>query len=185
MGSYFQMPNGEFAFGTPNGLQYFYPNSLFNKKIALNTLIHKIESKDVVSHISANTVFHLSSDDNQVTFYFRSDDYSPHVRTYYEYQLSSMDPDWVKIADQNSDRYNFLPPGKYVFRVRNDARLTAEKIHQFQPGLVFLDIQMPNLNGFELLEKIPNKNFKIIFTTAKPRLFNTFMIGCFQPIKWI
>lgn len=50
--------------------------------------------------------------------------------------------------------------------VCNDARQAAEKIHQFQPGLVFLDIQMPHLNGFELLEKIPNKNFKIIFTTA-------------------
>ena len=50
--------------------------------------------------------------------------------------------------------------------VCNDARLAAEKIHQFQPGLVFLDIQMPHLNGFEVLEKIPNKNFKIIFTTA-------------------
>ncbi len=50
--------------------------------------------------------------------------------------------------------------------VCNDSRQSAEKIHVFQPGLVFLDIQMPHLNGFELLEKIPNKNFKIIFTTA-------------------
>jgi two-component system, LytTR family, response regulator len=50
--------------------------------------------------------------------------------------------------------------------VCNDAREAAEKIHQFQPGLVFLDIQMPHMNGFEVLEKIPNKNFKIIFTTA-------------------
>ena len=50
--------------------------------------------------------------------------------------------------------------------VCNDSREAAAKIHQFQPGLVFLDIQMPHLNGFEVLEKIPNKNFKIIFTTA-------------------
>lgn len=58
-----------------------------------------------------------------------------------------------------------IPEIKEVM-VCNDARQAAEKIHQFQPGLVFLDIQMPHLNGFELLEKIPNKNFKIIFTTA-------------------
>ncbi len=51
-------------------------------------------------------------------------------------------------------------------RVCNDARFAAEIIHQFQPGLVFLDIQMPHLNGFQLLDQLPNKNFKIIFTTA-------------------
>ena len=50
--------------------------------------------------------------------------------------------------------------------VCNDSRKAADIIHHFQPGLIFLDIQMPHLNGFELLEKMPNKNFKIIFTTA-------------------
>jgi two-component system LytT family response regulator len=58
-----------------------------------------------------------------------------------------------------------IPEIKEVM-VCNDSRQAAEKIHSFQPGLVFLDIQMPHLNGFEVLEKIPNKNFKIIFTTA-------------------
>jgi len=56
--------------------------------------------------------------------------------------------------------------------VCNDSRKAADIIHAFQPGLVFLDIQMPHLNGFELLEKMPNKNFKIIFTTA----FNEYAI---------
>ena len=50
--------------------------------------------------------------------------------------------------------------------VCNDARNAPDMIHRHQPGLVFLDIQMPHLNGFELLERMPNKNFKIIFTTA-------------------
>ena len=58
-----------------------------------------------------------------------------------------------------------VPEIKQVF-VCNDSRKAAEMIHACQPGLVFLDIQMPHLNGFQLLEKMPNKNFKIIFTTA-------------------
>lgn len=58
-----------------------------------------------------------------------------------------------------------VPEIKQVF-VCNDSRKAAEMIHVCQPGLVFLDIQMPHINGFELLEKMPNKNFKIIFTTA-------------------
>jgi two-component system LytT family response regulator len=48
----------------------------------------------------------------------------------------------------------------------NDSRIAAAIIEQYKPGLVFLDIQMPHLNGFELLKNIPEKNFKIIFTTA-------------------
>lgn len=51
-------------------------------------------------------------------------------------------------------------------RVCNDPRVAADIIHEYQPVLIFLDIQMPHLNGFELLTKMPNKNFKIIFTTA-------------------
>jgi two-component system LytT family response regulator len=51
-------------------------------------------------------------------------------------------------------------------RACNDSRLASQVIHDYQPALVFLDIQMPYLNGFQLLETLPNKNFKIIFTTA-------------------
>jgi len=58
-----------------------------------------------------------------------------------------------------------VPEIKQIF-VCNDSRKAAEMIHVCQPGLVFLDIQMPHMNGFELLEQLPNKNFKIIFTTA-------------------
>jgi two-component system LytT family response regulator len=39
-------------------------------------------------------------------------------------------------------------------------------IETYQPDLVFLDIQMPNKNGFELFKEIKEINFEIIFTTA-------------------
>jgi ligand-binding sensor domain-containing protein/putative methionine-R-sulfoxide reductase with GAF domain len=118
VGSYFQTPNGEFIFGTPRGVQYFHPDSLYNKKISLNVLINKIETKNIVSNITDNAEFKLLARDNQVTFYFNSVDFSPHVRTYYEYKLVDLDKDWIKIADQSSVRYNSLPPGKYIFKVR-------------------------------------------------------------------
>ncbi|MBS1733540.1 MAG: response regulator, partial [Bacteroidetes bacterium] len=58
-----------------------------------------------------------------------------------------------------------IPEIKKIY-VCNDPRKAADIIHEIQPALVFLDIQMPYVNGFELLDKMPNKNFKIIFTTA-------------------
>ena len=41
-----------------------------------------------------------------------------------------------------------------------------ESIAKHQPDLVFLDIQMPKMNGFEMLKKIGTINFEVIFTTA-------------------
>lgn len=39
-------------------------------------------------------------------------------------------------------------------------------IDQHKPQLLFLDIEMPRMNGFEMLNAIKEKNFYIIFTTA-------------------
>ncbi len=45
-------------------------------------------------------------------------------------------------------------------------------LQQFEPQLVFLDIMMPEKNGFEFLNEVKKINFEIIFTTA----FNEFAI---------
>jgi two-component system LytT family response regulator len=42
----------------------------------------------------------------------------------------------------------------------------AKCINELKPDLVFLDIQMKDGSGFDLLEILPVKNFKLIFTTA-------------------
>ncbi len=39
-------------------------------------------------------------------------------------------------------------------------------IETYRPDLVFLDIEMPDKTGFELLNSLPEINFDIIFTTA-------------------
>ena len=41
-----------------------------------------------------------------------------------------------------------------------------EIIDSHQPGLVFLDIEMPEKNGFALLEHYDSPDFQVIFTTA-------------------
>lgn len=48
-------------------------------------------------------------------------------------------------------------------------------IHQHQPDLVFLDIQMPKINGFEMLELVEEKP-RIIFTTA----FDEYALKAFE-----
>lgn len=45
--------------------------------------------------------------------------------------------------------------------------IEGEKIMALhQPEIVFLDIQMPGKNGFDLLKNLPKHNFEVIFVTA-------------------
>lgn len=41
-----------------------------------------------------------------------------------------------------------------------------EAIEKHQPDIVFLDIQMPDGTGFDVIRSIDNKNFEVIFITA-------------------
>lgn len=46
------------------------------------------------------------------------------------------------------------------------AREGLAAIAKHKPDLVFLDIEMPVMNGFDLLDKIQNIEFSVIFTTS-------------------
>jgi two-component system LytT family response regulator len=48
----------------------------------------------------------------------------------------------------------------------NDAATGIKAIELHKPDLVFLDIEMPQMNGFEMLERLSQINFAIIFTTG-------------------
>jgi two-component system LytT family response regulator len=53
-----------------------------------------------------------------------------------------------------------------VVAVCNKAEKGLQQIQRHQPQLIFLDVEMPGMNGFEMLEVLPEINFDIIFTTA-------------------
>ena len=56
--------------------------------------------------------------------------------------------------------------GIQVVATASGAAAARKIIAQLQPGLIFLDIQMPGGNGFDLLKSLPSYEFDIIFVTA-------------------
>ena len=48
----------------------------------------------------------------------------------------------------------------------NNVKEGVELVNSLQPNLIFLDIQMPEMDGFTLLENLTNRKFNLIFTTA-------------------
>ena len=53
-----------------------------------------------------------------------------------------------------------------VVAVFNDAEKAAKAINQLDIDVLFLDVEMPGLNGFQVLEQLGAFDFEVIFTTA-------------------
>jgi two-component system, LytTR family, response regulator len=53
-----------------------------------------------------------------------------------------------------------------VLGMAKDVRSGIEIIQQTNPQLVFLDIEMPGGNGFDILKAIENIDFKVVFVTG-------------------
>jgi len=63
-----------------------------------------------------------------------------------------------------------------IIGMAESAKEGIELIKKLAPQLVFLDVKMPNQNGFQMLEEIGDINFDVIFTTA----YEEFAIKAFR-----
>ena len=53
-----------------------------------------------------------------------------------------------------------------VLGICYSAETALQSIKEHEPDTLFLDIKMPFMNGFELLEKLVNINFELTFSTS-------------------
>jgi two-component system LytT family response regulator len=87
------------------------------------------------------------------------------------------------IVDDEPDSINLLkleleqhcPQVKLVGTFTSSLK-ALQNIEALKPDLLFLDIEMPVMNGFELLEKILHLNFSVVFVTA----YNQFALRAFR-----
>jgi two-component system LytT family response regulator len=77
------------------------------------------------------------------------------------------------IIDDESKALNLLKvtmeqnfPGEFLVETAQGGHDGLEKLNHFKPDLLFLDIEMPAMSGFDLLAATTKIDFKVIFTTA-------------------
>jgi two-component system, LytTR family, response regulator len=77
------------------------------------------------------------------------------------------------IIDDESDAVNFISsiigeycPGLEVAGKAYNVKEGVKLIKDIKPELVFLDVEMPNGTGFDLLTHFPEKDFDVVFITA-------------------
>ncbi len=75
-----------------------------------------------------------------------------------------------------TEMLNNYCPDVYLLGTANNITDGEKLIHAENPDLVFLDIEMPFGNGFELLNKLTPINFEVVFITA----FNNYAIKAFK-----
>jgi len=79
----------------------------------------------------------------------------------------------IIVDDEKEACYNlsnilleFVDPGINIAGIANSTIEAEALINKFQPDAVFLDIEMPNENAFQFLERISPVPFNVIFVTA-------------------
>jgi two-component system LytT family response regulator len=78
----------------------------------------------------------------------------------------------IIIDDQSSSRsslrqkLNVHCPDVEVIAECENGEEGIKTIEHAEPDIVFLDVEMPRMNGFTMLQQLSKRNFEVIFTTA-------------------
>ncbi len=64
------------------------------------------------------------------------------------------------------DLLNQYAPAISVVATANNGHEALQLMASKKPNVVFLDIELPDMTGFELLQRIENINFQTVFTTS-------------------
>lgn len=67
-------------------------------------------------------------------------------------------------------------PGVEILISFSDPKEALDRLRSLQFDVLFLDIEMPWLNGFDLLQKLPRIDFEVIFVTA----YDQYAINAFR-----
>jgi signal transduction histidine kinase/ligand-binding sensor domain-containing protein len=122
-GAFYKGKTNTFYFGTIKGLVWFNPDQIKSNQYLPQMVITAItvNGEPADSTIAPEYINHMLLPylKNSLFFRFRGIEYSNASKVNYAYQLEGWDKDWVNSGTLNEVRYNNLPPGNYLFKVKS------------------------------------------------------------------
>jgi signal transduction histidine kinase/ligand-binding sensor domain-containing protein len=121
-GAFYQGNSGLLYFGTIKGVVWFEPGEVTPNRYLPEIIITDIlvNGQTADSSIAPEYISRLSLPyrKNNLFFSFRGIEYNNPGKVTYAYKLEGWDKDWVFSSTLNEVRYNNLPHGNYVFKVK-------------------------------------------------------------------
>ncbi len=125
-----RLSNGNLLFGCIKGYLIFSPEKITYQRIkaALAFTGFQVNNKDILPSLDKSSLhldindskeINLRYDENVISIDFTVLDYRSDNKQTYAYRLVGFDKDWNNVVDQHKATYTNLPPGDYVFEVKN------------------------------------------------------------------
>jgi AraC family chitin signaling transcriptional activator len=115
-----QISNYDYLIGTTDGYYTININDLRfkNYKVAIsNVATSKLNGNLKNSSIQGEGS--VEFDENNIVFYFTVPEYNKYISSEFQYLLEGFQENWSEWSTKTNVNFKNLPPGKYVFKVRN------------------------------------------------------------------
>ncbi|MFT7335920.1 MAG: AraC family chitin signaling transcriptional activator [Porticoccaceae bacterium] len=115
-----QISNYDYLIGTTDGYYTININDLRfkNYKVAIsNVATSKLNGNLKNSSIQGEGS--VEFDENNIVFYFTVPEYNKYISSEFQYLLEGFQENWSEWSTKTTVNFKNLPPGKYVFKVRN------------------------------------------------------------------
>lgn len=146
--SFYQARDGRMYFGGLDGVNAFYPSLRFLEKSQEREQAPLIfsgftrldgASDQLISQntgLDPNRTIHLSYNDRTFSFTFALADYEQPLANQYSYYLDGYETSWSNPTGISTARYNNIPAGEYIFRVRAKVPQGGWQDHQLAIPIV-------------------------------------------------
>ncbi|PBQ34222.1 hypothetical protein CNR22_21425 [Sphingobacteriaceae bacterium] len=174
--------DGKLYFGGLNGVNAFYPDSLKKEtaqkpRIFLTRFSKYDGLKDSISErygdLSELKEIELSYKDNFFSFYFALDDFYDPLRNTFYYKLEGYDKDWTNLGTQNNIRFNAIPAGTYILKLKG---VSSEGILSENQLSIQLSISEPFYSTWWFYLAVVLSVSALVYSIARYRIYQVLKI---------